>query len=440
MVWTVWAVTAVWAIGSVLWVELVRDLYHALAHLWEPLYRLHGWHHRVFKKDLTPFNEQIYREAQWYNDLPESGVMLLGLTLFSLSARAIDPTAATWGCGLGLVYTLIYVFGAVVRGLGFPWAHDLTDLTHLPGPFEAPPSRWLVNRTYHWRHHFDNQDAYFCGVLSFLDRWLGTALSLKNKTVAVTGASGTLGRALIEQLHRSGAKVIALTSSDREFVVMIDGEPLDLRTEVWTIGEEAKLTSLLEKVDILVINHGVNVHADRSIAAIEQSYNVNAFSGLRLMETFLQTVRTNRDIARKEVWVNTSEAEVLPAFSPLYELSKRALGDFVTLRRLDAPCVIRKLILGPFKSDLNPVGVMSADRVARRIVRLAKSDARNIIVTIDPLTFVLHPLKEIAVSLYFRWFSKPSTRTLPFVEPEAIDASTLTASDSANSAQTSTKS
>lgn len=401
------------SIGSILWVELVRDLYHALAHLWKPLYKLHGWHHRVFRKDLTPFNDRIYRDANWYNDLPESGVMLLGLTLFWAIARAFDQTNATWGCALGFLYVGIYVFGAVVRGLGFPWAHDLTDLTHMPGPFEAPPSRWLVNRTYHWRHHFDNQDAYFCGVLTFLDRWMGTALSLKNKTVAVTGASGTLGTALLEQLHRSGAKVIALTSSDREITLEIDGEAKTIRTEVWSVGEEAKLATLLEKVDILVLNHGINVHGDRSAEAIVKSYEVNAFSGLRLMEAFLATVRTNRDIARKELWVNTSEAEVIPAVSPLYELSKRAMGDFVTLRRLDAPCVIRKLILGPFKSNLNPIGVMSPEKVAKRIVRLAKGDARNIIVTIDPLTFVLHPIKELAVSLYFRWFSKPSALPLP---------------------------
>jgi len=422
----VWVMAAAWAIGAILWVELVRDLYHALAHLWKPLYELHGWHHRVFKKDLTPFNDKIYRDANWYNDMPEAGVMLLGLTLFWAIARLLVPTASTaivWGCAIGFLYVSIYIFGAVTRGLGFPWAHDLTDLTHMPGPFEAPPSRWLVNRTYHWRHHFDNQDAYFCGVLTFVDRWMGTALSLKNKTVAVTGASGTLGRALLEQLHRSGAKVVALTSSDREISLEIDGETVPVRTEIWSVGEEAKLATLLEKVDILAINHGVNVHGDRSAEAIAKSYEINAFSGLRLMETFLATVRTNRDIARKELWVNTSEAEVLPAVSPLYELSKRAMGDFVTLRRLDAPCVIRKLILGPFKSNLNPIGVMSAEKVARRIVRLAKGDARNIIVTIDPLTFVLHPIKELAVSLYFRWFSQPLARTLPFAEDATIEPS-----------------
>ncbi|MEL6579913.1 MAG: sterol desaturase, partial [Cyanobacteria bacterium J06621_12] len=118
-----------------------------------------------------------------------------------------------------------------------------------------------------------------------------------------------------------------------------------------------------------------------------------------------QTIKSDRDMIRKEVWVNTSEAEVNPAFSPLYELSKRAIGELVTLRRLDAPCVVRKLILGPFKSKLNPVGVMSPEWVAKQIVNLAKRDVRNIIVTINPLTFILLPIKEFMTASYFRWFS-----------------------------------
>ncbi|MEM7594489.1 MAG: sterol desaturase, partial [Cyanobacteria bacterium P01_A01_bin.83] len=157
--------------------------------------------------------------------------------------------------------------------------------------------------------------------------------------------------------------------------------------------------------DILILNHGINVHGERDQTAIAKSYEINTFSSLRLMELFFQTIKSDRDMIRKEVWVNTSEAEVNPAFSPLYELSKRAMGDLVTLRRLDAPCVIRKLILGPFKSKLNPVGVMSADWVAKQIVNLARRDIRNIIVTINPLTLILFPLKEFLVSNYLRFFS-----------------------------------
>ena len=140
------------------------------------------------------------------------------------------------------------------------------------------------------------------------------------------------------------------------------------------------------------------------------------------MEQFFQTVTTNKDKVCKEIWINTSEAETNPALSPLYELSKRTLGDLITLRRLDAPCVVRKLILGPFKSQLNPFGVMSSDWVAKQILRLAQRDIRNIIVTINPLTFFLFPVKEFFVSWYFKLFSRPA-QTAPNTVPNSLKIS-----------------
>lgn len=396
-------------LGSVLWAEIVRDLYHTLAHLWPPLYRLHVWHHKAFQPSLQIADPTIYRRSQWRNDVPECLVMLSAGGLAWLAAYSWLPQGH-WGMVAGIVYTLGFLGGAIARGTGSKLAHDLTDLTHLPGPFDAPPAPWLVNRTYHWRHHFDNQKAYYSGTLTLIDSLMGTALSLKGKTIAITGASGTLGRALLQALHQEGAKVIALTSrsGDPLTVQGADGRAEAVRTVTWAIGQEAELADLLEEVDILVLNHGINVYGDRSAAAIDKSYQINTFSQVHLLERFLGTVKTNAQIARKEVWVNTSEAEVNPAFSPLYELSKRTLGDLVTLHRLDAPCVIRKLILGPFRSELNPVGILSGAWVARQIVGLAKRDTRNIIVTINPLTYLLFPLKEWGVSLYFRLFTRKS--------------------------------
>jgi monoglucosyldiacylglycerol epimerase len=401
-----WGIAIALGLLSVLWAELVRDGYHTLSHFWPPLYRQHLWHHKAFRTDLSIVDPQLYRKAQWHNDLPECLVMLACCLLFGWLMAPAAPQAP-WLAYSGAVYTLSFLAGAIARGLGIPGAHDLTDLTHLPGPFQASPSHWLVNRTYHWRHHFDNQQAYYCGTFTLWDRLIGTALSLKGKTVTVTGASGSLGRALIHKLHRAGATVIALTSCGDSLTLSTAAGSLPIRTQQWCIGEEDQLLALLESTDILVINHGVNVHAERSPAAISQSYEVNAFSGLRLMELFLSTVSDNRAIARKEVWVNTSEAEVNPAFSPLYELSKRTLGDLVTLRRLDAPCVIRKLILGPFRSALNPIGVMSADWVAGQIIAQARRDFRNIIVTINPLTYLFFLPKEMLTSLYFRLCTRP---------------------------------
>jgi monoglucosyldiacylglycerol epimerase len=52
------------------------------------------------------------------------------------------------------------------------------------------------------------------------------------------------------------------------------------------------------------------------------------------------------------------------------------------------------------------VGIMSARWIAWAIVALAKRDVRNIIVTINPITYLLFPIKEFYQSVYFRLFSK----------------------------------
>ncbi|MGB7085041.1 MAG: bifunctional sterol desaturase/short chain dehydrogenase, partial [Phormidesmis sp.] len=303
------------------------------------------------------------------------------------------------GLWVGVIYAVGFLLSAIGRSRGL---FTRSDLTHEPGPLTSIPGRWTVNRAYHWRHHFDNTNAYYAGLFPLSDQILGTALSLKGKTVAVTGASGTLGRALIAELAQQEAKPIALTTSANADI------PGAAKVIAWQAGQEHELHSAFKKVDILLINHGINVMGAKSPQAIEQSLEVNALSGWRMMEVFLETVDNRTGRATKEIWVNTSEAEVNPAFSPLYEISKRLLGDLINLRRADAPCVIRKLVLGPFKSNLNPVGVMSAGAIAKGILFLAKRDIRNIIVTINPLTYLLFPVKELAQATYFKLFLKAS--------------------------------
>lgn len=404
-------ITTALLLSSIVWVEIVRDCYHALAHHWQPLYRLHVWHHRVFRPDLTVASDVIYRKAHWYNDIPEALVMLvLSLLPIGLSYIWKVPNfEVTWG---GSLYTTVFLLSGVARGLGVPYMDELTDKTHRPGDFESLPARWLVNRPYHWRHHFDNQKAYYSGTLTLVDKLMGTALSLKGKTIAVTGASGSLGNALLKHLHLAGAKVIGITSKQQAITIDVEGEVLPIKTLTWQIGEESNLTETLKSIDILILNHGINVHEERTKEAIFQSYEVNTFSSWRLMELFFTTVCTNEDKVRKELWINTSEAEVSPALSPLYEMTKRTLGDLITLRRLDAPCVVRKLILGPFKSNLNPIGVMSADWVAKQIINLVRRDSRNIIVTINPITFIAFPIREFLVSTYFKLFTRSGNNTL----------------------------
>ena len=377
---------------GVLLAEVARDCYHLAGHYWSPLIPWHNLHHKAYRPDLTKTSEALYRRAELLNDVPEA-VFMVAVT--ALAGWLLNPSL--W---LGTAYAVGFLLTSLGRSQGL-WAD--TDLTHLPGDLGEPPSRWIVNRTYHWRHHFDRTTAYFGGTFTVVDQVLGTALSFKNKTIAITGASGALGTALLAELSQKGAKLIALTTNpDHSF-------PDGVEVVCWQLEREAQLSQLLQRVDILILNHGVNVHQDRSAEAIALSYAVNTWSVWRWLELFLHTVSESKHRALKEVWINTSEAEVSPAFSPLYELSKRAIGDLITLRRLDAPCVVRKLILGPFRSKLNPIGIMSPRFVAWAITALAQRDCRNIIVTINPLTYVLFPISELMRSLYFRLCSRANS-------------------------------
>ncbi|RCJ25412.1 sterol desaturase [Nostoc sp. ATCC 43529] len=386
-----WLQFASWGLFSVLLAEVLRDIYHALCHQVNWLAKWHNKHHMAYRRDLSVVSLKIYQESQLYHDILESSLLVVALTLTAL----IVPQRGLW---LGVAYACTFLYGACVRY--FQGKID-TDYNHLPGPLETIPSIWWVNRSYHWRHHFDDVNAYYSGVFPLVDKILGTALSLKGKTVALTGASGALGQALTAELVKCNAKVVALTTNPEKLA-----EQTGVKVITWQLGNEAELKESLQKIDILIINHGVNVYTSRTPDAINSSYEVNTFSALRLMDIFLATVTGPQAKATKEIWVNTSEAEVSPALSPLYELSKRALGDIVTLKRLDGNCIIRKLILGPFKSQLNPYGVMSARQVARVVLFLAKRDLRNIIVTINPLTYLLFPLKETSTWLYYRVFSR----------------------------------
>lgn len=255
--------------------------------------------------------------------------------------------------------------------------------------------------------------------MNLLEALQGRALPLAGRRVAVSGAGGSLGRALLLELHRRGAQPIALTSSPAPLELRdSDGQLLPLEQVLWSCGQESALAPLLEGVDILVINHGINVHGERSPKAVERSLEVNALSAWRLLELFVATCerqgRPDPAVPIKEVWVNTSEAEVQPALSPLYEISKRLLGELLSLRQLDAPGApwrLRRLVLGPFRSALNPIGVMPAGFVARQVLVQASRNLGLIIVTPNPLTYVTMPLTALGRWLYLGVVTRPKTES-----------------------------
>ena len=235
---------------------------------------------------------------------------------------------------------------------------------------------------------------------------------MKNeKTVGITGASGALGRELTKLFRQKGYKVIGFTHSKIDSEVNLESPNKWIK---WECGKESTLKKHLKKIDILILNHGI-YNLSRENSNYENSIEINALSKFKFLNLFEDIARTNESLIKKEIWINTSEAELLPALNPSYEISKSLIGQLVSFKQnlLDKDTkkklIIKKIILGPFKSELNPIGIMSAKFVSKKIYELANSKSYLIIITPNPLTYLLFPLREFLNFLYCQIIYKYKT-------------------------------
>ena len=231
--------------------------------------------------------------------------------------------------------------------------------------------------------------------------------------VAITGANGSLGKSLIEELKAKGAYVVGLTHNKKDHDRSFEITPNEWI--YWSCGEEKLLSSKLTNVDILILNHGYNPKEMIDSKEINKAIDINSLSHWRLIEIFEDLSKSNNNLNNlnsKEVWVNTSEAEIQIAFSPVYEITKRLIGELVSLKKSKllmekkSDFIIKKLVLGPFKSKLNPQGILSPEYVAKKIIQKAEKKNYLIIVTPNPVTYFLMPLVESLRILYSRFIRK----------------------------------
>ena len=222
------------------------------------------------------------------------------------------------------------------------------------------------------------------------------------KTIGITGASGALGKELTKLFRHNGYKVIGFTHSKTNSEVDLETPNEWIK---WECGKESLIKKHLKKIDILILNHGI-YDLSRENSNYENSIEINALSKFKFLNLFEEIALTNEALIKKEIWINTSEAEIFPALNPSYEISKSLIGKLVSFKKnllsqdIKKKLIIKKIILGPFKSELNPIGIMSPKFVSRKIYNLANSKSFLIIISPNPLTYLLFPLKEFLNYLY----------------------------------------
>tara|TARA_Y100001968_G_scaffold263143_1_gene251650 strand:- start:115 stop:864 length:750 start_codon:yes stop_codon:yes gene_type:complete len=234
----------------------------------------------------------------------------------------------------------------------------------------------------------------------------------KGLKIAITGANGSLGKSLIEVLKKKGAYVVGLTHDKKNSSNIFESEPDEWI--LWSCGKEGLLSSSLANIDILILNHGFNPKGKIDSNDINKAIEINSLSHWRLIEIFenLAVSNTFKKYTSKEVWINTSEAEVQIAFSPVYEITKRLIGELISLKKSKLliekrnSFIIKKLILGPFKSKLNQQGILNPQFVAKKIIQKAEKENYLIIVSPNPLTYLVMPVVESIRIFYSQFINK----------------------------------
>ena len=223
--------------------------------------------------------------------------------------------------------------------------------------------------------------------------------------IGITGVGGALGKSLTKKFKKEGYKIIGFSHSQFSHS---SGDSVPDEWEQWECGKEYLLKEKLKNIDVLILNHGI-YETDLNKTNYQNSIEINALSKLKLLNLFEEIALDKNNDKKREIWINTSEAEILPAINPSYEISKLLIGQIITFKKnfltqtQNKKFIIRKIILGPFQSKLNPIGIMTPDLVASLIFLISKINTYLIIVSPNPLTYILFPIKEFYFFIYCRF-------------------------------------
>ena len=141
------------------------------------------------------------------------------------------------------------------------------------------------------------------------------SLAIVNKTVLVTGANRGLGRALVDEALRRGAKRVYAAS--RRPMVLPDQRVTPLILDVTDQAQIQEAVDGVESLDILINNAGVSVADDLSDrSAFERHLAVNLYGTLDVTRAFLPLLTRSRGAVVNIVSLGAVAAvPVLPAYS-----------------------------------------------------------------------------------------------------------------------------
>src|SRR3981189_3139306 len=177
-------------------------------------------------------------------------------------------------------------------------------------------------------------------------------MAIANKTVLITGSNRGIGRALVEEALKRGAKRVY--AGVRNAIRHPDKRVTPVTLDVTSASQIQRAATEIDTLDILINNAGVAIYDDLSnFEVIEQHLAVNFFGPLNMSRAFLPLLTHS-----KGAIVNNLSLAALAALPviPAYSISKAAAFTMTqSLRALLAGQGItaHAVVLGPIDTDMN---------------------------------------------------------------------------------------
>jgi NAD(P)-dependent dehydrogenase (short-subunit alcohol dehydrogenase family) len=111
-------------------------------------------------------------------------------------------------------------------------------------------------------------------------------MNVEHKTILVTGANRGIGRALVDEALRRGAKRVY--AATRQPFVHSDERVNRVTLDVTDAAQIREAVSNIDSLDVLINNAGIDLHDDLSDrAGIERHLAVNLFGAWGVSQAFL---------------------------------------------------------------------------------------------------------------------------------------------------------
>jgi NAD(P)-dependent dehydrogenase (short-subunit alcohol dehydrogenase family) len=212
-----------------------------------------------------------------------------------------------------------------------------------------------------------------------------------NKVVVVTGGTDGIGRALVEQLLRLGAKVATCgRNHDKLYQLQSDYASYPLHTFVADVSREADCRSFVEStlkvyggIDVLVNNAGVSMRAllkDLNTDVLRQVMDINFFGAVYCTKYALPSL-----IERKGAIVGVSSIagyRGLPGRSG-YSASKFALQGWLEAIRTELLGDVHVMWVCPgfTSSNIRNAALNTATECADHILKAIEKKKRTLVLT-----------------------------------------------------------